>query len=189
MCCTRLSGNTGRKNLPSGHHRTTVSGCIFAITTKACIDKRKKIVQQQYLLHMTLQYGEHRPTRGWHRSGLGTPANFNGFCVLAVLLQRCRSPEANQTLLDVWPSLGVVHYIYIFGGSCPLMEFCQVQNSLCIHVLHSSILAALLHGTPLHQQRQPNFAAWYTEWNYGTWVDGATYIWLGVHYDGHRPTF
>jgi len=30
------------------------------------------------------------------------------------------------------------------------MEFCQVQNSLCIQVLHSSILAALLvlHGTP-----------------------------------------
>jgi len=27
------------------------------------------------------------------------------------------------------------------------MEFCQVQNSLFIQVLHSPILAALLHGT------------------------------------------
>jgi len=38
-------------------------------------------------------------------------------------------------------------YIYIFGGSCPLTEFCQVPNSLCVQVLHSPILAALLHGT------------------------------------------
>jgi len=27
------------------------------------------------------------------------------------------------------------------------MEFCQVQNSLCVKVLHSLILAVLLHGT------------------------------------------
>jgi len=42
---------------------------------------------------------------------------------------------------------GLVHNIYIFGGSCPLTEFCKVQNSLCVQVLHSPILAALLHGT------------------------------------------
>jgi len=78
----------------------------------------------------------------------GTPANFNEFRVLASLLQRCRSSEANQTLHDVWPSPGLVHYIYFFRGSCPLTEFCQVQNSLCVQVFPSSILAALLHGTP-----------------------------------------
>jgi len=48
--------NTGRKNLPSGRHRTTLSGNIFA--TKARIDNRKKLVKQQYLLHMSSQYGE-----------------------------------------------------------------------------------------------------------------------------------
>jgi len=37
--------------------------------------------------------------------------------------------------------------------------------------------------------RQPNFAAWYTEWNYGTFAEGATYIRLGGHRVGHRPTF
>ena len=37
---------------------------------------------------------------------------------------------------------------YIFGGSCSLIEFCQVQNSHCVQVSHSPILAALLHGTP-----------------------------------------
>jgi len=37
--------------------------------------------------------------------------------------------------------------------------------------------------------REPNFAAWYKEWNYGTFAEGATYIRLGCHYVGHRPTF
>jgi len=78
----------------------------------------------------------------------GTPTNFNGFRILASLLQRRRSTEANQTLHDLWPSLGLVHYTYIFGGSCPLMEFCPVQNWLYVQVLHCSILAALLHSTP-----------------------------------------
>ena len=41
----------------------------------------------------------------------------------------------------------LVHYIYIFVGSCPLTQFCRVQHSLCVQVLRSLILAALLHGT------------------------------------------
>ena len=36
-----------------------MSGYIFA--TKAHIDNRKKLVKQQYLLHMILQYGELGP--------------------------------------------------------------------------------------------------------------------------------
>jgi len=81
----------------------------------------------------------------------GIPANFNRFHVLASLLQRRHSPEANQTFHNVWPSPGLVHYIYIFGGSCPLTEFRHVQNSLCVQVLAFSYIGwytALLHGTP-----------------------------------------
>jgi len=37
--------------------------------------------------------------------------------------------------------------------------------------------------------RQPNFAVWCKEWNYGTFAEGATYIWLGGHHVEHRPTF
>ena len=40
MCCTQLAENTGRKKSPSRHHRTNLSGHIFA--TKTCIDNRKK---------------------------------------------------------------------------------------------------------------------------------------------------
>jgi len=45
MCCTWLAENTGRKNYikpPSAHHRTTLSGYIFA--TKAYIDNRQKLL-------------------------------------------------------------------------------------------------------------------------------------------------
>jgi len=88
----------------------------------------------------------------------GTPANFNGFRVLASLLQRRRSTEANQTLHNVWPLPGLVHYIYIFGGCCSVTEFCHVQNSLCfLQVLRAPI------GSITAQQsssgREPNFAA------------------------------
>jgi len=50
------------KNATFGHHRTTLSGYIFA--TKAHIDNRKRLVKQQYVLQMPPQYGELRPTSG-----------------------------------------------------------------------------------------------------------------------------
>ena len=71
--------------------------------------------------------------------------------------------------------------IYTFLGALgPLTEFCQVQNSLYIQVLHSPILAALLqrasaklcgvvHGMELR----------------GTFAEGATYIRLGGHHIGY----
>ena len=40
MCCTRLAENTGYKKSAFWHHRTTLSGCVFA--AEACIDNRKK---------------------------------------------------------------------------------------------------------------------------------------------------
>jgi len=43
-------------------HRTNLSGYIFP--TKARIDNRKKLVKQQYLVHMFSEYGELRPTNG-----------------------------------------------------------------------------------------------------------------------------
>ena len=70
---------------PSGQHGTTVLGYIFA--TKAHIDNRKKIVKQQYVLHMPhnmVNFGLLAAEIGW--PVWGTPANFNWFRVLAALL-------------------------------------------------------------------------------------------------------
>jgi len=85
-------------------------------------------------------------------------ANFNRFSVLASLPQRRRSTEGNQTLHDVWPSPARLHCVYIFGGCCPVTEFCQVQNSVCVlQVLRSPIGSV----TARHSSsgREPNFAA------------------------------
>ena len=74
----------------------------------------------------------------------GAPANFNRFRVLASLLQQRRSPNFARCLAVSWAG---TLYIFFFGSSCPLTAFCQVQNSLCVQVLRSPILAALLRGT------------------------------------------
>jgi len=109
----------------------------------------------------------------------GTPASFNGFRILASLLhQRC-SMEFKQTLHYVWPSPGLVHYLYVFGGSCPITEFWQLQYSLCVQVLPSFILAALLHSTRAVCIRQTLQSS----------AEGTTYIGQGGHHVGHRPTF
>ena len=122
------------KNLPSGHHRTTLSGYIFA-TIRHVWTIGKNFLSRSIsstCAHNMVNFGPLAAEIGpvvWR-----TPANFNGFRVLAALLQRRRSTKVNQTLHYVWPSPGLVRYIYTFGISCPLTEFYHVQNSLCVHL-------------------------------------------------------
>jgi len=60
---------------PSAHHRTTLSGFVFA--NKALSTIGKKLVKQQYLPHMSSQYGELRPISGWDLlASLGHPCRF-----------------------------------------------------------------------------------------------------------------
>ena len=110
----------------------------------------------------------------------GTRANFNGFRVLASLLQRRRSTEANQTLHDVWPS-PAGYTIYIFwrllprSGILPGAKFTLRPPSL-----------ALSYGSVTARQsssgREPNFAALSTGRH-------LLYIRQGDHHVGHWPTF
>jgi len=126
------------------HHRTILSGYVFA--TKAYIDNRKKLLNSNISSICPRNIVNFRPLTAVIGSAVwDTPENFNGFRLLASLLHRHLSTEVNQTLHDVWPSPGLVHYVYIFGGCYPLTEFCQVQHSHCVQVLRSPISAALLH--------------------------------------------
>jgi len=104
------------KNSSSGHHRTTLSGYIFAI--KARVDNRKKNLQ--HLFHMSAQYGELRLTSGWHPLVcLGHPANLNGFRILAALLHSTLGVGVSQTL-PLWAESAT--YIRQGGhrvGHCP----------------------------------------------------------------------
>jgi len=80
------------KKSPSGHHPTTLSDYIFA--TKSCIDNRKKTWKQQYLLHMSPQYGELRPTSGWdHFVNLGHPCKFQRVSRLGSVTARHSSSQ------------------------------------------------------------------------------------------------
>jgi len=115
-CCTRLAENTGRKkiakNSPSAHYRTTMSGYIFA--TKARIDNRKKTCY--------IAISDISPTSPYSmvtfgplaaEIGLlvwGTPANLNGFCILAALLHGTLVVGVSQTA-----ALNRGHHLYSAG--------------------------------------------------------------------------
>ena len=155
--------------------------CIWGM----CRQSEKKLVKQQYLLHMSLQYGELLPTNGWDRlAGLGHPSILQrvsrlGFVTAAMMLNGSQ-PNFARCL--------VVSCAAIFGGSCPLTEFYQLQNSLCAQVLRCLILTVLLHGSVtvgVKQTLRLSTRNEITELSH----TGATYIRLGDHHVGHRPTF
>jgi len=132
-CTWWLAENTGHKNYAKNRHRLTITQIWQAIYSQlrhvSAIGE--KIVKQH--LHKSSQCGELRPTnnRDWLAS-LRQPSKFQrvshlGFVSAPMLLNggqtncaRCLAVFCTSTL-----------YIYIFGGCCPLTEFCQVQNSLC----------------------------------------------------------
>jgi len=66
---------------------------LYIFATKARIDNLKKIVKQQYLLHMSLQYGEVRSTSGWdHFVSLMHPSKFQRVSRLgSITAQHCSS--------------------------------------------------------------------------------------------------
>jgi len=72
MCCTRLAGNTRRENDAKNRHLRTIAQLYRAVSSQLrhiILTIGKKPVKQQYVLHMFSQYGELRPTNGWHRFG------------------------------------------------------------------------------------------------------------------------
>ena len=96
-CCTRLADKCRTQKSPFAHHRTTLSAYIF--TTKACTDNRKKNFLSSYVSsrcsHNMVNFGLLAAEIGpvvW-----GTPANFNGFHVLAALLHGSQVVGISQT--------------------------------------------------------------------------------------------
>ena len=134
----------------STHHRTTLSGNIFA--TKTCIDNRKKLVKQQYLLHISAQYAKLRPSNGWDLfTSLGHPSKFQRVSRLA-FVTAVTSLTGGQ-LNFVWClaiSCAGALYIHFWellppDGILPGAEFILHQS---LAFSYGGLLAALLHGTP-----------------------------------------
>ena len=155
----------GCKNWPSAHHLTTLSGYIFAI--KACINNGNKNLLNTNISstspHNMVNFNPLMAETGWRV--WGTPANFNGVNILASLLQRHRSIEVNQTLHMFGRLLGW----YTFSGALAPNGILQsAKFTLCPSLAFSCFGSVTVRHWS--SGRQPNFAAWYSKWNYGTFA-------------------
>jgi len=153
-----------QKKSPSAHHRTTLSGYIFA--TKARTKNGKKLVKQQYVLHTSSQYGDLRPTNCRDRlADLGHPGKFQRVSRLAFVTAATSlngtQPKFARCLAVSWA--GILYTVYTFSGALAPWNFTRYKIHFtpksCIFI--GSVTAR--HSSSGHQ---PNFAAWYKEWNY-----------------------
>ena len=123
MCCMRLAENTGRKKSPKISHLCTIAQLCRAISSQLRLyisTIGKKLVKQQYLLHMFSQYGELRSIIGWERfTSLGHPSKFQPFSrfgrVTAATSLNGRQSNFARCLVVSW---AVTLYIH-FGGLLP----------------------------------------------------------------------
>jgi len=153
MCCKWHAENTGRKKSPKIWRLGTIAQLCRAISSQLrhASTIGKKLVKQQYPLHMFSQYGELRPIITYQLRSVyqfGEPQQIStGF---TSCLRYC-SDTAQQTstkLCTMFARLLAWYSIYTFLGAPAPTEFCPAQNSLYVEVLCSLILAALLHDTP-----------------------------------------
>jgi len=110
------------QNSPSVHHHTTLSGYIF--TTKAYIDNRKKnLLNSNISSTRPCNMVNFGPLMAEITSGVwGTPANFNGFPILAALLHGTLLVGVSQTAAlnrrrhlysTGWPSHWILAHILV----------------------------------------------------------------------------
>jgi len=97
MCCTRLAGNTGRKN----RYLRTIAQLCRAVSSplRHVSTIGEKVVKQRYLPTYPLNVANFDPLTADIGSGVWvTPANFNGFRILAALLHGTLVVGVSQTL-------------------------------------------------------------------------------------------
>jgi len=146
-----------------------------------------KLVKQQYLLHVSPQYGELRPTSGWDLlASLGHPSKFqkgfaswDRYCSDVIHVGQ---PNFAQCLAVSWAGTLYIHFWGLLPPNriLPAAKF-TLRPSLAFSYIGSVTAQHFSSGC------QSNFVAWFKEWNCGTFTDGATYIWLGGHHVGPGP--
>jgi len=141
-----------------------------------CRQLEKKLVKWRCLLHMSSHYGELRPTNGLDLLvSLGHPSKFQpvlhlGFITAPTSLNGGQPNFARCLAISC---TGVLH-IYTFWGLLPPNRANGVLSAAKF-TLHPSL--AFFHIGSVSawhssSERQPKFAAWYKEWNYGTFAEG-----------------
>jgi len=132
-----------RQKSPSGHHRTTLLGYIFA--TKARIDNRKKNLLSSNISstcpHNVVNFS---PLAAEIVSLVwGTPGNFNGFRVMAALLHDTLVVGVIQTLQSWTEGATYIRQGGHHVGNCPtfLVDLCNGCRTLCVYVCLRSLVA------------------------------------------------
>jgi len=152
MCCTRLAENTGRKKSPKIRHLGAIAQFCRVVSSQL---RHVSTIEKKLLT-----------------SNISSMCSHN----MASCLRYCSDvAQRRPTILCTMFGRLLDWYTIHFGGSCPVTEFCPVQNSLCVQVLRSPILAALLHSTPaagVSQTLRRGTRNGITE--YRTFAEGAT---------------
>ena len=160
MCCTRLASYRMQKS-PKIRHLRTITQLCRAISSQLRYVSTigKKVVKQQYLPHMSPEYGKPWPTSGWHQLvSLGHPTKFQRVSHLGFVTAATSLNGSQPNFAQFWPLPGLVGYVYIFGGCCFVTEFSYVQNSLCIlQVLRSPV--GSINAWQSSSGRETNFVA------------------------------
>ena len=143
----------------------------------------KKLVKQQYLLHMFSQYGKLRCTSGWDRSGsLGHSSWFQwlsrlGFVTAAMSLNGSQ-PNFARCLAVICASKLYIHFRWLLprNGILPGAKFTFRPPSRALSYWLGSV--TVRHSS---SGREPNFAALST---------GPIHTYIRhPHHVGHWPTF
>ena len=100
-CCMRLAEKTECKKVAKNRHLGTIAQLCRAISSQLrhVSTIGKKLVKQRYVLHMSPQYGQLRPTSGWDRlTSLGYPCKFQLVSCLGSVTARHLVVGVSQTL-------------------------------------------------------------------------------------------
>jgi len=181
MCCTRLDENTGCKKLPKIRHLGTIAQICRVVSSQlrhVSTIRKKPALSSNISCTCPQNMADSGPLTAEIGSGVwGTPANLNGFPVLASLRAATSltggQPNFARCLAVSWAAT-----LYTFSGAlAPERNFARCK----IHVMSKSCVSYIGSVTTPHSssERQRNFAAWCKEWNYGTFAECVTDIRLG----------
>jgi len=131
MCCTRLAGNTGRKNDAKNRHLRTIAQICRAISSQlrhVSTIRKKNLLSSNISSTCPYSMVNFGPLAAEIFSLVwGTPANFNGIRVLAALLHGTLLVGVSQTAalnrgrhlhhVGHWPTFLVVDLLPFTSGS------------------------------------------------------------------------
>jgi len=160
------------------HHRTTLSGYLRNYGT--C--RQLKNLLNSNISSTCPHFGPLTADIGW-RVWAPHPSKFQ-------LVSRHGFVSAPTSLNRRQPNFA--RYLAVFWAGT-LTEFCHMQNSLCVQVLRSPILAALLRGTRaviVSQSLWRGTRNGITELSLLVILNRGHHLYSeGGHHVGHRPTF